>query len=156
MAGQVSRAGRAITAQTVLNVNGRALGGVAERNGLINSDLAAVLGVGTDDTAGRYRNAATEQGIVAFIRGLQEWGPEYGDPLANLAGLRFCPIECSDIDGDALTIGLSAGLAEAVKAWRDRTLTPSERCMLGDLFAPLMPVLQALISERDRLKGGAA
>lgn len=81
------------SASHVLESLGDALGDIKRADELSDRELGAVF-VKSEDRAERYRKG-DEMGVVAFVRGLREWGGRFADPALRYAGYRVTPIDAA-------------------------------------------------------------
>lgn len=75
------------------------------------------------------------------------------DEVFALYGGRFAPAEAAAGSDMELASGLGRGLAELIDRLRDGSRDHLDTLALAELFRPLLPQMQAVISEADRLRG---
>lgn len=142
---QIHNRFRTIPASLLLSTLGRSLDAIKDEDGANDADLGAVLGK-HEDTAGRYRAATAEMGVVSFLRGCREWDGRFANATLALVGMKLTPIEAGgDCDRVALS-ALCALLAKKSHALEnDGVIDDAE---LEDMW----PELEAAAKHIDRLR----
>jgi len=87
------RAGRTLSASSLLAALGDALGRIRAEDGLTWDDVGRVLGK-HGDTAAHYADASAEMGVLAYHLGRREWGSRFtgeADKLLGDASGEQCP-----------------------------------------------------------------
>jgi hypothetical protein len=148
---------RTLTTSFVRTATGNALGRVKAATGLSNQEIAERLGKSDRASAADLIAGETTMDLLAFIKALADpnFGAAFGnDVLGQTVGMNLCPAGDLDDAGLAgLPVGLSELLTAFLRAYADMKLNHQEVLALAGMLRPLIPHLQSIIAEADRVRG---
>lgn len=123
------------SASDALEVIGGSLSRIKFRTGLSDARLADPLAK-SPDRLRDYRDANSEMGVTTFLRGVQEWGAEFANPVLALAGYRLAAHAVAETCDTRKALKLSAALTAVLSASDDGVIDDDElRAMAGEIEA---------------------
>ncbi len=143
-----------VRSETIRSAIGVALHRAKAAGGLSHKAVAEAAGKEDRKSVFAYLAGATEMGVEALVKlGADErFGDQFlNDVLGPLLGRHVCPVKTEGADVARLPIGLSELMTALLHAWSDQRLDHRETLVLADLIRPLLPHLNAVVAEADRI-----
>lgn len=132
--------------------------------GISTADISEMTGKSDRKSGQAYLAGDSDMGFAGFVKFTNSVGEAGGeaakaafvsDVLRPLTGLMAVPDVSAGnpVCMDTVQIGLASLNLEVVQAWTDRLRTHQETLAIADKLRPLLPHLQALVAEADRIRG---
>lgn len=121
----ISRPARLVSASKLIETIGESLTRIKAEDELTDTDLGKALGKGTDQ-GGKYRTGLAEMGVVAFLRGCEQWNGRFANDVLAKVGMKLVPLHGAEVSNQSLQTRLAKLMLEVSVALEDGEITDIE------------------------------